>query len=106
VVIAHDGVEAIELAALHHPDVILLALHDKRLSAPEAIQVFAEINATSAVPAIVLTPTDNGADGSNDDDRTSRLIRALPPGAHTVRQDEKLIRSLSDKLTELGIISP
>jgi len=106
VTFANDGVEAIELATVQHPDIILITLHSDRLSAPEVIQVFAEINATSAVPAIVLVPTIDDAAETSTNDVTTFLVGELPPGIHIIKQDEKLIRTLSDKLVELDIISP
>lgn len=106
VIFAHDGVEAIELATVQHPDIILITLHSDRLSAPEVIQVFAEINATSAVPAIVLVPASDDTDKTAANDVTTFLVGELPPGIHIIIRDEKLIRSLSDKLVELDIISP
>lgn len=107
VITARDGVLAIELATIRQPDIIVTTLHSDRLSAPELIQVFAEINATASTPVIVVLPEDDKEAGSdNNKEAIAMLTRGLPPAITTITQGTALNRLLSAKLVELGIISP
>ncbi len=105
---ARDGIEAIELATLQHPDVLLTVLQSDRLSAPELIEVFAEINATSTVPVIVMVPEAGdqhaGLGDHKPDIARDLLIGRLPEDVHIITLGEDMNRALADKLSELGVL--
>ncbi len=105
VLTARDGVQAIELATVRRPDIIITTLHSDRLSAPELVQVFAEINATASIPTLVMLPEVDKKAGSTSKDAIALLTSELPPSVHKIKQGAKLNQQLSAKLVELGVIS-
>lgn len=52
---ARDGVEAIEMAQIHHPDVILMDLRMPRMDGWEATQILKQQEATQRIPIIILS---------------------------------------------------
>lgn len=106
VVLAHDSVLAIELATLQRPDVIVTTLLGGRLSAPELVQVFSEINATASVPVIVVLPDPDAPAQRGSKDALALVSDAFPATVHRLKQATGLGRELSAKLVELGVVRP
>jgi DNA-binding response OmpR family regulator len=55
VVVARDGIEALEATALHHPDVIVLDVMMPRLSGYEVCKRLKADPATEAMPVLILS---------------------------------------------------
>lgn len=52
---AADGIEALEMARLHRPDLIFLDVMMPRMDGWEVLQHLKEDNATAAIPVVLLT---------------------------------------------------
>jgi hypothetical protein len=102
VITARDGELVIELTTMRK----MTTLHGDRLSAPEPIQVFSEINATASIPAIVVLPDTDIEIGKGSKDAVALLNSALPSTVHRIAHGTGLNRMMATKPVELGTVSP
>ena len=111
---AVNGQEAVQLAALHHPDLVIL---DLSLPDMEGVEVLRKIREWSQVPVIILSVRDSESDkiqaldsGADDyltkpfgvGELTARIRVAL---RHTI-QKEELLAGVGGRRARTGFIEP
>jgi CheY-like chemotaxis protein len=92
VVIANDGERALELAAAHDPDVILLDVAMPRMDGREVLKALKEQPETRDIPVLVVS-----ASGGEQEVRTELLLL----GAYDVVEKPVVLKTLVAKLEKI-----
>jgi DNA-binding response OmpR family regulator len=99
VIKGYDGIEGLELAKIHHPDLILLDLLMPRMDGMSMLKKLREDTWGKTVPVIILTNL------SSEDEERNKDITNLEPSYYFQKTD-KSMEEIMEKIKErLDIIN-